>query len=215
MQCHNAMQRHWWAQNMLVTPPKSWSKSDRKWSKVTKSDKKWAFTPFSRFEQIFLKKPSLNAQHYSVTMPCRGICVHRTWMWHIPKVGPKVIESDQKWQKVTKSENKTFTLFKKNPPSLKKTLPSFADTFIGVRSWWGTRALKKNITLFCRYLLGWELEGKAKWPFISKWQVATIALFQPVTFISMWQVGVSQNQPCFAVILQLAVLWPGVIVKIW
>ena len=141
MQCHNALQRHWCAQNMLVTPPKSWSKSDRKWSKVTKSDKKWAFTPFSSFEQIFLKKPSLNARQYSVTMPCRGICVHKTWMWHIPKVGPKVTESDQKWQKVTKSENKTFTPFKKESTLLKK----------------------KHYPLLQIYLLGWGV-GEARGP---------------------------------------------------
>ena len=38
-------------------------------------------------------------------MPCKGIGVHRTCLWHLPKVAPKVIESDQKWQKETESEH--------------------------------------------------------------------------------------------------------------
>ena len=80
--------------------------------------------------------------HDSIVSQClaealQGIGVHKTWMWHIPKVGPKVTESDRKWQKVTESDNKTFTPFKKESTILKKKSTLFKNTLFSRHIYWG------------------------------------------------------------------------------
>jgi hypothetical protein len=78
--------------------------SDRKWQKVIKSDRKWAFTLLVVSIKI-LKETGLNSWHHCIMMPCRGIGVHRACLSHFPtwKVGSLVTKQ---WQKVTKGGKK-------------------------------------------------------------------------------------------------------------